>query len=220
MRTMYSFRQSVDLLIRRLISLILTLTILGLILVWFISMRDLIDELVVNELEFLVTDIINSSVYDCLDKTDYSLQNITIIDSNSEEKANTVSIDPVKANMMKSHIASEINDRVNKITDDDVNITLGMVIGYCNLGSWGPEIPLAVLPNTNVEIDFENDFISTGINQVLNSLKINVNVHVSALMPFLKCTSTIHSSAIVSQTIIVGDVPDTYIEIEDLNYDR
>ena len=38
-------------------------------------------------------------------------------------------------------------------------------------------------------------------------------------MPFLKSTSTIHSSVIVAQTLIVGDVPNTYLEIGDLRND-
>ena len=182
-------------------------------------MRDLIDDLVVNELEYLVTDIINTAVYDSIKNSGYTFDDLTIINTDKNGFVNSVSIEPSSANMMKSEIAALINERVNKISDDDVKITIGMIIGYCNLGSWGPEIPLAVLPNTNVEIDFSNEFVSCGINQVQDNLTIDVNVHVSALMPFLKSTSTIHSSVIVAQTLIVGDVPNTYLEIGDLRND-
>ena len=219
MRTMYSFRYSAKKFTRKLFSLFIIILILSLIFAWFICMRDLIDDLVVNELEYLVTDIINTAVYDTIKNSGYTFDDLTIINTDKNGFVNSVSIEPSSANMMKSEIAALINERVNKISDDDVKITIGMIIGYCNLGSWGPEIPLAVLPNTNVEIDFSNEFVSCGINQVQDNLTIDVNVHVSALMPFLKSTSTIHSSVIVAQTLIVGDVPNTYLEIGDLRND-
>lgn len=220
MRTMYSCRYAAKKFTHKLFVFFIILSILSVIFVWIVSMRDLIDELVVNELEYLVTDIINTSVYDSVKKSGYTFNDLTIINRDGNGSINSVSIEPSAANLMKSDIAALINERVNKISDDDVHITVGMIIGYCNLGSWGPEIPLAVLPNTNVEIDFSNEFASCGINQVQDNLTINVNVHVSALMPFLKCTSTIHSSVIVAQTVIVGDVPNTYLEIEDWRNDR
>ena len=216
---MYSFRYSAKKFTRKLFSLFIIILILSLIFAWFICMRDLIDDLVVNELEYLVTDIINTAVYDSIKNSGYTFDDLTIINTDKNGFVNSVSIEPSSANMMKSEIAALINERVNKISDDDVKITIGMIIGYCNLGSWGPEIPLAVLPNTNVEIDFSNEFVSCGINQVQDNLTIDVNVHVSALMPFLKSTSTIHSSVIVAQTLIVGDVPNTYLEIGDLRND-
>lgn len=212
---MYSFRSTARKLTKRLVSILIILSVFGGVFAWILCMRDLIDELVVNELEYLVTDIINTSVYDCISTSDYNFSDISILHRDFNGQIDAVSIEPSRANLMKSAIAAKINERVNRINDDDINITLGMLIGYCNLGSWGPELPLAVLPNTNVEIDFENEFVSAGINQVMNNLTIKVNVHVSALMPFLKCTSTIHSSVVAAQNIIVGDVPDTYINIEE-----
>lgn len=219
MKTMYSRRYAAKKIKDRIFSLFVMLSALGIILLWLISMRDLIDELVVNELEYLVTDIINTSVYDSVKNSGYTFGDLTVINRDGSGRINSVSIEPSAANLMKSEIAANINDKVNRIDDDDIQITLGMVIGYCNLGSWGPEIPLAVLPNTNVEIDFSNEFVSAGINQVQDNLTIDVCVRVSALMPFLKCDSTIHSSVIVAQTVIVGDVPDTYLEIEDKRND-
>lgn len=215
MRTMYSFRSTIEKALRKILSIFIMLCIVSLLFVWLVSMRDLIDELVVNELEYMVTDIINKSVYDCINASDFTYENITILTKDSNGYINSVSIEPYFANLMKSKIAADINRSVNQITDDDVNITLGMVIGYCNLGSWGPEIPLAVLPNTNVDIDFETSLCPAGINQVQSNVNIKVNVYVSAMMPFLKCTSTIHSTVLVAGTTIVGNVPDTYINIED-----
>lgn len=215
MRTMYSFRLTAQNFSKKLISVFVAVSIFSLVFVWLVSMRDLIDELVVNELEYMVTDIINKSVYECVNASQFTHENMTIVSKDSAGYINSVSIEPYYANLMKSKIAANINKSVNQITDDDVNITLGMVVGYCNLGSWGPEIPLAVLPNTNVDIDFETTLSPAGINQVMSNVNINVNVYVSAMMPFLKCTSTIHSTVLVASTIIVGKVPNTYIEIED-----
>ena len=95
-----------------------------------------------------------------------------------------------------------------------------MLIGNFGLGSWGPKLPLTVSPNGNVSIDFTYNFLSSGINQVQNNVTIDVNVDVSAMMPFYRFNSKIHSSVIVAQGVIIGDVPNTYVNVGEKQNDR
>lgn len=220
MRTMYSRRYALHKAARRTLKLFAFSFAMALFVLWVLGMRAIIDDISINQLEYLVTNIINNSVYDCMDNGKYTLDALVRTDKDSGGSVTGVSIDPYAANRMKSQIAAEITDRVNNISNDDLDITVGELIGYCGMGSWGPRLPLTVTPNGNVYIDFSQEFHSCGINQVKNTVTVDVTVEVSAMMPFFKNSSTVHSSVIVADTVIVGDVPDTYINLGEETDDR
>ena len=212
MRTMYSKRYCFAKFYRRCVRIFIFTFLLSALIIWMLGMGELIDQIATNYLEYLVTDIINTSVYDCMKEFQFEFDDLVTMEKNEKTgKISSYSIEPYSANLIKSRIATIINSRINDITDDDMKITLGMLLGYCTLGSWGPEIPIAVAPSSNLEIDFSNEFVSVGVNQSQSNLYIDVDVKVCALMPFFKCESDIRSSVIVAQTIIVGDVPQFYI---------
>jgi sporulation protein YunB len=183
-------------------------------------MRDIINKYALNELEYLVTKIIDESVYNCFEKYKYDYNSLMIITKDDNGTIKSIGIDPYTANIIKSDISQNIIERVNKISNDDLEITLGMLLGNFTFGSWGPKLPFTVSPNGNVSIDFSNKIVSSGINQVHDSLTVDVDVEISAMVPFYNINSTIHSSVIISQMIIIGDVPDTYLDIGDKTNDR
>lgn len=198
---------------RRVMRLFVITFLCALLVVWVVGMRDIIDKYALNRLEYLVTSIIDRTIYDCFAAHKYDYDNLIVVTKDNNGRINSISIEPYAANMLKSEISETIVDRVNSISNDDLEITLGMLIGHFGFGSWGPKLPLTVTPNGNVSIDFTNTFQDCGINQVQDNVSINVNVDVSAMMPFYQFNSRIHSSVVISQTVIIGDVPNTYLNI-------
>lgn len=197
----------------RFIKLFILTFVCVFLIVWIAGMRDVIDKYALNRLEYLVTSIIDSAVYDCFSAHRYDYESLIVVAKDNNGRINSISIEPYAANMLKAEISRTIVDRVNEISNDDLEITLGMLIGHFGLGSWGPVLPLTVTPNGNVSIDFTNTFESCGINQVMDNVSIDVNVDVSAMMPFYQFNSRIHSSVVISQTVIIGDVPGTYLNV-------
>ena len=189
------------------------------LVVWVLGMRDIIDKYALNKLEYMVTTIIDQTVYDCFAAHRYDYESLIVVTKDNNGAISSISIDPYAANMLRSEISRVIVQRVNEISNDDLEITLGMLVGHFGLGSWGPKLPLTVTPNGNVNIDFTNTFKSCGINQVQDNVSIDVNVDVSAMMPFYQFNSRIHSSVVISQTVIIGNVPNTYLNIGDYKND-
>ncbi len=221
MRTMFFYSPCYkSKIIKKTVSLFCIVFVAVFLFVWILGMRDTINKYALNRLEYLVTSIIDESVYECFEKHKFDYNSLMVIDKDINGKINTISIEPYAANILKSEISKKIVKRVNDISNDDLEITLGMLVGHFGLGSWGPKLPLTVSPNGNVSIDFTNNFVSSGINQVQDNVAIDVNVDVSAMMPFYRFNSKIHSSVIVSQTIIIGDVPNTYFKVGDKSNDR
>ena len=64
---------------------------------------------------------------------------------------------------------------------------------------------------------FENAFEHAGINQTTHSILLYVDVSVTILLPGLSTRTQVSSSFSVAETVIVGDVPDTYTQFDSGN---
>ena len=79
-----------------------------------------------------------------------------------------------------------------------------------------PELVLPDSPTQRVGGEavsgFESRFTEAGINQTLQQLTMTVSVDVSILVLGRTESFTVTSQVVVAETIIVGQVPDTYLQ--------
>ena len=76
----------------------------------------------------------------------------------------------------------------------------------------GPVIPVKILSIRNSDATFESTFTHAGINQTMHQLKMCVLVEVSVLVLGKTVSFTVTSDVVVAETIIVGAVPDTFLQ--------
>ena len=64
-------------------------------------------------------------------------------------------------------------------------------------------------------VDFFSEFKQAGINQTIHRIYVKVDTKVQVIIPFSNKFVEIGSEVPIAETIIVGDVPDTYIYVPD-----
>ena len=69
-----------------------------------------------------------------------------------------------------------------------------------------------ILSIRNSDAGFESFFTEAGINQTLQQLTMNISVDVSILVLGRTESFTVTSQVVVAETIIVGQVPDTFLQ--------
>ena len=94
----------------------------------------------------------------------------------------------------------------------DLGIPLGSLILPEVLSGRGPEIPIKIISIRNSDAYFESSFSQAGINQTLHKLSMNVLVDVSVLVLGKTENFTVKSQVVVAETVIVGNVPNTYLD--------
>ena len=80
------------------------------------------------------------------------------------------------------------------------------------LSGRGFPIPVQVLSIRNSDAAFTSNFSQAGINQTLHQLTMQVSVDVSILVLGRSESFTVSSQVVVAETIIVGQVPDTFFQ--------
>ena len=103
--------------------------------------------------------------------------------------------------------------------EDSDNYTIGVPLGNFLSSEFfwgfGPRIKFKIIPCNIARINFESKFTQAGINQVLHSVSVKAEVNIAALLPGFEEISTVSSDAIVSETVIIGNVPETYLSIDE-----
>ena len=71
---------------------------------------------------------------------------------------------------------------------------------------------MRILSIRNSDASFASDFTQAGINQTLHQLTMEVSVDVAVLVLAEINSFTVTSQVVVAQTVIVGDVPGTFLQ--------
>ena len=76
----------------------------------------------------------------------------------------------------------------------------------------GPEISLKLHQVGAVDTEIHSEFISEGINQTKHRISVLVTVEISAILPLHSTDIKISDEFLVSETVIVGEIPNVYLD--------
>ena len=74
---------------------------------------------------------------------------------------------------------------------------------------------LSTSSKTNLILRFLSKFTSCGINQTLHQIYASVETNVSAVLPLKKINCVRSEDILVAESLIIGDIPATYLMAED-----
>lgn len=161
-------------------------------------------------------DVANTAIHLAIQKasehTDYG--KLVVVTRGEDGSIDSVALNAREANRLKSEIALGVLDYLDKEENYTISVPLGNFAGSEFLSGMGPDIDFKIIPANIAHIDFESSFKPAGINQVLHTLSVRVDVDISALLPGFEEISNLSSSAVVAETVIMGDVPETYLNIQ------
>lgn len=115
-------------------------------------------------------------------------------------------------NRLKTDVLNIINDEILSTDESSLGIALGSLFLPEFLSGKGPKLPVKILVIRNSEADFYSEFSEAGINQTLHKLNMEVFLDVTVLVLGTTTEFTISSHMVVAETVIVGDVPETYLQ--------
>ena len=116
-----------------------------------------------------------------------------------------------KINYSSRKIAATVQNKLEIDFKKGVDVPIGAFTGIDAFAGLGPKISVKSLKISGVACEFDSEFKSVGINQTLHSifavLKINVNIVFSTKMQTVEKSEKL----LVTESVMVGKVPDTYL---------
>lgn len=200
--------------IRNLIRFIFLLLVLffALFLILRGKYRDLIQELAEIQVKNTTSDLTNDAIAKQIADGIIQYDRIVYFEKDLDGKITALKTNMSEVNRLKTDILNIINDEILALDTSDIGIPLGSLFLPEFFSGRGPAIPVHVLSIRNSDASFVSDFTQAGINQTLHQLTMEVCVDVAVLVLAQTRVFTVTSEVVVAETVIVGDVPGTFLQ--------
>lgn len=158
------------------------------------------------------SDLINDSIDKQIDNGNIHYDRIVYFEKDLEGRITALKTNMSEVNRLKTAILNLINDEILALDTSNIGIPIGSLILPEFLAGKGPSIPVHIMSIRNSDASFTSNFTEAGINQTLQQLIMEVRVDVSVLVLGKTDSFTVTSQVVVAETIIVGQVPDTFLQ--------
>ena len=163
--------------------------------------------------ETVMLNSANEAIVKILDNEDIDYNDIVILTTNSDGTVTSLETDVYKTNYLKSNISNEISKIIAERERYTVSIPLGTFLANTYTSGLGPDVNFKMQITTTAFVDFEDEFRSAGINQVLHSINVKIKINGSIIVAGYKKGINVSTTAMVAQTVIVGTVPDSFTNV-------
>lgn len=162
-----------------------------------------------NNLSNYITNIINEQLkYQNLELVEY------IYDNN--QNINNISLNSYNINQLISISSNTIQTLIdeNKIEKSLSNIEfpLGQMLGLTLLASTGPKIYIDTTIITDYKIDLQTELIEYGINNLMFSAYLLVNLNAQVIIPLRNTPVNFQTKIYLINEILQGNIPDVYFK--------
>lgn len=178
-----------------------------------IGVRPVIEDVSEKLLNAHGTQIINRSVLDSIGEENI-YDSVMKISRDEAGKITSIEADTKNINTLKSRLSLDILNSIDQFGSRGFTVPLGNLTDIILLSGIGPEIPFRIVPYGSVKTDFRSEFTSAGINQTRHQVYIDITADLHAISAVSRIRSSVSTSVMVGQTIIVGEVPKFFSEGE------
>ena len=143
----------------------------------------------------------------------FKYDDIIHIEKDEEVNISLVRADTVMQNYLASQVVLSCNERFKKYESVGVKIPIGYLTNSSFFYNIGPSITVKMRQIGKINTSYESIFESAGINQTRHKIYLNVDMKVRVIVPLKSRDVEVSCQIPVSDTIIVGKIPDTAINM-------
>ena len=158
------------------------------------------------------SDLINDAILQQIMEGQIQYDRIVYFEKDLNGRITALKTNMAEVNRLKTETLNLINDEILAEDTEHLGVALGSLILPEFFSGRGPSIPVRIIAIRNSDANFQSEFTEAGINQTLQKLRMDVIVDVTILVLGQTETFTVSSQMVVAETIIVGDVPATYLQ--------
>lgn len=198
-------RQRVLIWLTAIFTLLLALTVAVVL-----HMKPVVVDLATARTSNAVNRIVVAAVNDAVDSGRIDYEQLVDFDKDADGHVTALRSNMAAFNRLQASIADDILQRMAEVSSTDLTIPIGTLTGSPLLAGRGPCLRVRMQSVGTATARFDNQFSSAGINQTRHRIILNVDVHVSILLPGLTTYTKVSNEISVAETVIVGGVPETY----------
>ena len=166
---------------------------------------------VVHEASFALYDVLTDTVYQ--NRAEY--ENLVQLERDQNQAVTALKTDGILANHLKVQVSQAVYQALDALEHGQMEISLGSLVAPDLFGGMGPAFQVGVSGLGYVQADFISAFTDAGINQTRHQVILEVTAEIGILTGLGSVDTTVQNQLVVTDTVIVGHVPEQYTYIDD-----
>lgn len=178
--------------------------------VYWKSMTPTILDIAQVQVKAQTTQAVNEAVLSVLQGVDYA--DFVTVEKNSQNEVVLITANSNSVNQLARNASIATQGKINTLFQQAISIPLGTLSGIPLLSQLGPDVNIVIDPVGTVQCSFVSHFETAGINQTLHRIYLNVSSTMDVIIPSSHQVVQIETPILVCETVIVGKVPDTFLQ--------
>ena len=196
---------------RRLAALALLFLLVGNVVLLQVRIAPMLRKLAENQVVNAASDAIFRAVSRQLQSGSVDYGRIIGLEKDANGKISALTTDMEQLARLKSEILELLDEEILAMDDDELSVPVGSLLLPTFFAGRGFSLPVRLIALNSTNADFYSSISSLGINQSVQQIRITFTVSLTFLTPAGISDTDVTSDVLAAQTILLGDVPESYI---------
>lgn len=202
---------------RKILLMILLLGLLTALIIRLLqNLQVPLQAMAAMEAESAASDIMNDAMKYALAQYEGTAEDFVNYYYDEEGMITAYGIDTIAIGELSTVVLDAMSRIFADKKDFRVWIPMGQVTGNPLLTAMGPDIPITLRPIGNADINYEQEFVSAGINQINHKVWLEMKFHIQIASPLLTEVLTATQDFMLVDRLLSGTVPPTYVTVPGL----
>lgn len=139
------------------------------------------------------------------------------VKTDSDGQIRLIQANTPEMNLLASRASLTAQKKIAGLEERTLSVPLGSALGMTIFAGSGPHIEVRILPVGAVIAGFTTEFETAGINQTRHKISLTLTAQVELVIPTGAATMQAVTQVAVAESIIVGQVPESYVNVESLD---
>lgn len=157
---------------------------------------------------------VHTGVERVLAEQETGYRELVMLERDAAGRVLSAETDVAAVNRLKAAASNAVMNELVSREKQTVRVPLGNLIGGSFFTGRGPFLPIAVHTSGTVITTLSGEFTEAGINQTKHSLYLDMKVMMTAALPMERVGVELETRFLVCETVLVGDVPQTVLQVE------
>jgi sporulation protein YunB len=160
----------------------------------------------------VVTALLEHTVMEDLARRELGYSDLITLQRDEGGNIIALTTDTAAMNLLRAQLIEEILSAVNELDVSTIRIPAGSLLNFELLWARGPSMAVKSMRVGTISAEFESEFASAGVNQTIHRIWLEVSAPMTVLLPLGAVDVPVQTRLCLAETVIVGQVPDTYLQ--------
>lgn len=181
------------------------------------QLRPIVSELATAEVHNVFTSVMNDVVAETLEEGGWEYGDMVTVERDQNGQITSLRSNVVESNRLRTRVVEAVLAELEQLDIQSFDIALGSLFDFDIFSGRGPALRVRTMTVGSVSAQLDHIFVSAGINQTRHQITLKISVPVTILIASNAVKTEVTTSICIAETVIVGTVPDTYLQIPSAN---